>query len=79
MTRPRPRSTGIGSGKLAVREVAAARMLDMHHDTFKRHVAPEVRAVRISARLKIYPVAELQAWLDRNAARIDDALGFDNR
>ena len=52
---------------LAYRAEDAAVALGMSDDAFREHVAPSVRVVR-SGRLKLYPVRELEAWLERNAA-----------
>jgi hypothetical protein len=65
--------------KLAVRATVAAQMFDISVDTFNRHVAPEIKAVRLTGKTKRYPVAELESWLARNAARVLDPSGFDNR
>jgi hypothetical protein len=58
------------SSPLAVQQPEAARMLGMSVDSFQRHVAPEIRAVRLSGKLKLYPVAELQRWLDDHAEHV---------
>ena len=41
----------------------------MSVDSFDRYVGPEVRCVR-HGRLRLYPVAELQGWLDRHADQL---------
>jgi hypothetical protein len=45
-----------------------ARSLGLSLDSFKRYVQPEVRLVR-RGRLRLVPVRELHAWLERNVAR----------
>jgi hypothetical protein len=51
---------------LALRREQAAAALGVSVDFFDAHVRPEVRAVR-RGRLTLYPLAELQRWLDDNA------------
>lgn len=38
----------------------------MSLNAFKRHVRPHIRRVEVGSRL-LFPVADLQRWLDRNA------------
>jgi hypothetical protein len=45
----------------------AAQALDVSRDHFDRHVAPNLRVVR-TGRRKLYPVAELARWAEREAA-----------
>jgi hypothetical protein len=52
---------------LAYRAEEAAVALGVSDEFFREQVAPEVRAVRIG-RVKLYPVRELEGWLERNAA-----------
>jgi hypothetical protein len=40
----------------------------MGKTSFEKYVAPELRCVRRGA-MRIYPVRDLEAWLDRNAER----------
>lgn len=54
------------SSQLALNRGQAAEALGMSLSHFKRHVAPEVRCV-YSGSLRLYPVADLQAWLDRQS------------
>lgn len=55
---PRPR--------LAVNKTDAAGMLGVSVDFFDEHIEPELRSVRRGRRV-LFPVCELEAWLDRNA------------
>jgi hypothetical protein len=52
--------------RLALKREEAAQALGMSLDSFERHVQPHVRLVR-RGKLRLVPVSELQAWLDRNA------------
>jgi hypothetical protein len=54
---------------LAFRPKQAAELLTISLDSFERHVAPDVRSIRIG-RLKIYPRMELEHWVEENAVRI---------
>lgn len=56
---------------LSIEEAAAS--LGVSRDTFDRAIRDDVRLVRVGSRLLV-PVAELERWLDRNAARILDDL-----
>jgi hypothetical protein len=51
----------------------AARACGMSVDSFKRHVEPDLRIVRVSAMRRV-PVAELEAWIEQRAARLPDGL-----
>jgi hypothetical protein len=53
--------------RLALRLEEAALSLGVSHDFFSRRIAPELRVVRLG-RVRLVPVAEIQNWLDRNAA-----------
>jgi excisionase family DNA binding protein len=53
---------------IAVGPAQAAEMLGVSRDHLDRHVAHELRWVRIGRR-KVVPVSELNAWLEANAAR----------
>lgn len=64
---PTPRAPAAG-GKLAVSVAEAADLIGCSEDHFRRHVLPELRVVR-SGRLRLVPVPELEAWLQRTAAR----------
>jgi predicted DNA-binding transcriptional regulator AlpA len=56
------------SDLIAVSVPEAARLLSMSRASFDRHVRYGVRTVR-RGRMVLIPVAELEKWLDRNAAR----------
>ena len=53
--------------RVALSAENAAQALDVSRDHFDRHVAPNLRTIR-SGRRKLYPVAELARWADREAA-----------
>ena len=62
----------------AVRQSAAALALSVEQacealgvswDTWRAHIEPDVRLVRVGRR-KLIPVSELQAWLDRHAESV---------
>ena len=61
----------MANGRLALTRAEAADALGMSPDSLRRHVLPEIRMVRIGGKggLRLIPVAELEAWLDRHAAR----------
>jgi excisionase family DNA binding protein len=66
-TSPGSKSASVGSGlrlALSRREAAAALGCSLNH--FERHVQPELRVV-YSGRRRLFPVRELEAWLERNA------------
>jgi hypothetical protein len=48
----------------------AAKALGISRDLFDEHVAPELRKVRAGRRV-LYPVRELERWLDQSATRVD--------
>ena len=52
---------------LALRVQQAAQALGVSEDYFAKQIAPDLRMVR-DGRLKLVPVRELEAWLDRHAA-----------
>ena len=52
---------------LTVEQAAAA--LSVSWDTWKEHIEPDVRIVRVGRR-KLIPVTELQAWLDAHAEAV---------
>jgi excisionase family DNA binding protein len=62
-----PNETG-GLTPLVVNADEAARLLSMSRDSFDRWVRPELRAIRRS-RLVLFPISELQAWVERTAER----------
>ncbi len=53
--------------RLALRREEAAAALGVSDDHFDRHVRHELRAVR-RGRVVLFPVAELEGWLSKNAA-----------
>lgn len=72
MAAPAPAASPVAeSGRLALTKAEAAEAIGISVDHLERHVLPDVRIVR-SGRLRLVPVAELEAWLDRNAARLGD-------
>ncbi|MBA3364791.1 MAG: hypothetical protein H0U03_03260 [Actinobacteria bacterium] len=67
----RPARRPIGRGVmpvLALRPHAAARALGVSRSFFYAEILPELRVVR-RGRLRLVPVTELEAWLQKNAAR----------
>jgi excisionase family DNA binding protein len=63
----RPGQAPSGVPRLALSKVEAAEALGVSVDFFEQHVMPELRVVR-RGRRRLVPVAELQRWLDANAA-----------
>jgi hypothetical protein len=57
--------------RLALNQQEAAAALGVSPDFFQQHLRHELRCVR-RGRRRLYPVGELQRWLDDNASR---ALG----
>jgi hypothetical protein len=55
--------------QLAMTKPEAAEALSMSVDSLERYVMPELRVVR-RGRLVLIAVAELQRWLEANAARV---------
>jgi excisionase family DNA binding protein len=55
--------------RLALSRSEAAEALGISLDSFEPYVQPELRLVR-RGRLRLIPVAELERWLDSNAARV---------
>jgi hypothetical protein len=53
--------------RLALRPEEAAESLGVSRDYSDAHIAPELRFVR--SRLMLFPIVELEGWLDREAAR----------
>jgi excisionase family DNA binding protein len=53
--------------RLSLRVEEAADALGVSVDTFERHIAAELRVVYVG-RVRLYPVPELERWLDRQAA-----------
>ena len=70
MGRERVTATKLRKGivrPLAYRAEEAATALGVSDDFFREHVAPQVRRYR-HGRLVLFPVRELEQWLDRSAA-----------
>ena len=53
--------------RLALTRQEAAKALGMGVTSFEQYVQPNVRAVR-RGKLRLFPVRELERWLDENAA-----------
>lgn len=59
--------------RLSLTRAEAAEALGVGITTFKTKIAPELRVVR-QGKVRLYPVAELERWLEENAERVlDDA------
>jgi excisionase family DNA binding protein len=58
------------STRLALGAEEAAEALGVSRDTFDEHVAPELRKVRVGRRV-LYPIRELEHWLEQSASRVD--------
>jgi hypothetical protein len=54
---------------LALPREEAAAEVGMHVKTFDKKVRPELRAIRDGKTL-LFPVAELERWLDENAEKV---------
>jgi excisionase family DNA binding protein len=54
--------------RFALTRVEAAASLGVSVDFFEEHVQPDLRIVRVG-RLRLVPPAELERWVERNAAR----------
>lgn len=52
--------------RLALRVEEAAESIGVSVDHFQRHVQGELRCV-YSGRVRLYPVSELERWLERQA------------
>jgi hypothetical protein len=63
----------VDRSRLALSFAEAADSLGMSVDHFRRHVLPDLRVVR-SGRLRLVPIAELDDWIDRHAARALEAV-----
>lgn len=61
--------------RLAMNKTEAAQALGVSVDFFDDHVAHELRCVR-RGRRRLYPVTELQRWLDKSAERTVLGLGI---
>lgn len=58
--------------RLALNKTEAANALGVSVDFFDDHVEHELRCVR-RGRRRLYPLAELERWLERSADRISAA------
>jgi excisionase family DNA binding protein len=58
-----------GGPALALSVEQACEALGVSWDTWRAHIEPDVRLVRVGRR-KLIPVSELQAWLDRHAESV---------
>ncbi len=58
-----------GPPTLALSVEQACEALGVSWDTWRAHIEPDVRLVRLGRR-KLIPVSELQAWLDRHAESV---------
>jgi excisionase family DNA binding protein len=54
---------------LALSVEQACEALGVSWDTWRAHIEPDVRLVRLGRR-KLIPVSELQAWLERHAESV---------
>ena len=54
--------------RLALSQQEAAEALGVSPDFFQQHLRHEIRCVR-RGRRRLYPVSELQRWLDEQATR----------
>jgi excisionase family DNA binding protein len=63
MTRTGPRTP-----RLALSQQEAAQALGVSPDFFQQHLRHEIRCVR-RGRRRLYPVSELQRWLEEQATR----------
>ena len=65
--------------RLALNQQEAAQALGVSPDFFQQHLRHELRCVR-RGRRRLYPVTELQRWLDEQAARaIENPTGDSRR
>jgi excisionase family DNA binding protein len=55
--------------RLSISPGEAAEMLGVSRDFFDEHIKPELRIVRRGSKTILIPVAELERWLEKNAAR----------
>ena len=55
--------------RLSISPGEAAEMLGVSRDFFDEHIKPELRIVRRGSKTILIPVAELQRWLEKSAAR----------
>jgi len=62
----RARIAAGGPPRLALSKPEAAAALGMSLNSFERHVQPELRVIR-RGKLRLFPVRELERWLEANA------------
>ena len=55
--------------RLPVKPDDAAEMLGVSRDYLDEHIKPELRIVRRGSTIILIPVAELERWLEKSAAR----------
>jgi excisionase family DNA binding protein len=55
--------------RLSVKPDEAAEMLGVSRDYLDEHIKPELRIIRRGSKTILIPVAELERWLDKSAAR----------
>lgn len=55
------------SARLALRKAEAAAALGLSDESFDKYVRGTLRVVRVGS-LRLYPVAELERWLEENAS-----------
>jgi hypothetical protein len=65
---------GVSIPRVALKVAEACEALGVSHDTWIRHVAADVKIVRLGRR-KVIAVSELQRWLDERGERLRDDLG----
>lgn len=58
--------------RLSVKPDEAAEMLGVSRDYLDEHIKPELRIIRRGSKMILIPVAELQRWLEKSAARWSD-------
>jgi excisionase family DNA binding protein len=62
-------ATGVPT-RLALGAEEAAAALGVGRTTFDEHIAPELKKVRVGRRV-LYPIPELERWLEQSATRVD--------
>ena len=55
--------------RLTVGPIEAAEMLGVSRDYFDEHIKPELRIIRRGSKTILIPVAELERWVEKSAAR----------
>jgi excisionase family DNA binding protein len=68
VTPPTDQSDRAATPRLALSQQEAAASLGVSADFFQQHLRNEIRCVR-RGRRRLYPVSELQRWLDEQATR----------